>query len=279
MSAIFYWVFRLLVLIVAGIFVFRYLDAEIIFSAHGIYAVFLYFILSLISGVRYKNLVYYSSGQSISYFDVFRIPAAMNLASYLFPVKGGGVWLFFYLKNRYGFSSKKSFLLAAFNLLFLGYLLVVFLLIFFSGFELRILGTLFLLGGYFLILVLVKILLRITLGYFLSWRFNIIDSFLVVFHFFILSWLCYILVGPISLELSFFLALFLLVSAFIKITPGNIGVLEGGAVIAAQAIPHYGDTFLALAASYRSLSILHAIVAGAPSMLSLSLNWKGQGHY
>lgn len=274
MSPIVYWAFRFLILAVAGVFIFFYLDTEIIFSAHGLYAVLLYFILSLVSGIRYKNLVYYSSGQSVSYLDVFRIPAAMNLASYLFPVKGGGVWLFFYLKNYYGFSSKKSLLLAAFNLLFLGYLLVAFLLVLFFDIELGVPGTLVLLAGYFLILSLVKALLRVVSGYFLSWRFNIIDAILVVFHFFILSWLCYVLVGPVSLEFSFFLALFLLISAFIKITPGNIGVLEGGAIIAAQAIPDYGDTFPALVASYRSLSILHAIVAGVPSMVSLK--WKGQ---
>lgn len=268
------WVFRAIIIALVGVFLYLYVDYELVFSVYGFFSVVLYFFLSFVSGARYKNMVYYFSGRHVGVLDMFRIPAAMNLASYLFPIKGGGVWLFFYFKTRYGFSSKRSFLLSLFNLLFLFYLMILFLFVVFLNFELNVNLIFFWLFGYFLLLGFVKIVSSSFLSQTIPWGFILIDFFLVVIHFFVLSLLCYFIVGPISFKLSLFLALFLLVSASIKITPGNIGVLEVGAIIVAQSVPDYGDTCLVLVAFYRSLSILHALVAGAPSMISLSMKQK-----
>lgn len=277
MSPVFSWILRISILGAACTFIYFYLETDVIFSIQGLYAVLFYFLLSVITGIRYKNIVYDTSGRFISNIDVFRIPAAMNLASYLIPVKGGGVWLFFYLKKCYGFSSTKSIFLASFNLLFLLYLVVLVVLAFYFDVKLGISEISIGLLGYFFVLALLRAALILVSGYKITWRFTFIDAALVILHFLVLSSLCYLLVGPVSIVLSFSLALFLLVSAFLKITPGNIGILEGAAILAAQAVPDYGDMFPALAASYRSLSILHAVVAGVPSMISLSLNRQSAG--
>jgi hypothetical protein len=231
-----------------------------------------------VSGIRYKNIIFFTSGKTVKWIDVFRVPAAMNLASYLFPVKGGGVWLFFYLRSKYGFSSEKSIFLAVFNLIFLLYLFIF--ILFVTSFKLDVTNfkvfAFFI--GYPILLYCLSVFASKVSDYSVRWEFGIIDMILVVFHFCILSGLCYLLVGPISVELSFFLALFLLVSALLKLTPGNIGVLEGGAILAAQVLPDYGEIFPPLVAAYRSLSILHALIAGAPSMISLALKRKNHEH-
>lgn len=275
MSPIFKWVVNLLIMAGCGVFIFFYLDAGVLFSALGIYSVLLYFLLSVITGIRYKNIIYDSSQLSIPNIDIFRIPAAMNLAGYLIPVKGGGVWLFFYLKRRYDFSSTKSLILASFNMLFLFFSVVFFVFLLYLEVELGVVQIAFCFLGYALVLVCIRFFLRKNAVYKITWRFTFVDFFLVIGHFSILSLLCYFLVGPFSAQQSFSMALFLLVSSVIKITPGNIGVLEGAAILAAHAVPEYGDLFPALAASYRSLSIFHAVVAGVPSMIALSLKRQG----
>lgn len=272
MNPVFSWILRALIIAASFIFIFFYLDTEIIFSINGLCAVLVYSLLSVVTGLRYKSVIYEVSGRIIKNIDIFRLPAAMNLASYLFPVKGGGVWLFFYLKRRYRLSSKKSILLALFNILFLVYLLAFVLLAFIFDLDLKIFQIIVGICGYFLVLASVRVFLILGSDYAITWRFTFVDSGLVILHFFVISWLCYLLVGPISVALTFMLSLFLLTSSFIKITPGNIGILEGAAIIAAQVVPDYGNIFPALAASYRSLSILHAVVAGVPSMVLLSLN-------
>jgi len=259
-------IFQFLVLSVSGLFIYLYLDTEKIFSLYGIYVFSIYCVLSLVSGIRYKNIIFFTSGKTVKWIDVFRVPAAMNLASYLFPVKGGGV------------SSEKSIFLAVFNLIFLLYLFIF--ILFVTSFKLDVTNfkvfAFFI--GYPILLYCLSVFASKVSDYSVRWEFGIIDMILVVFHFCILSGLCYLLVGPISVELSFFLALFLLVSALLKLTPGNIGVLEGGAILAAQVLPDYGEIFPPLVAAYRSLSILHALIAGAPSMISLALKRKNHEH-
>lgn len=264
------WVYRFFVILASLVFVYFYFEPAILLSVNGFYAIFLYSSLSIITGLRYKNVVHEVSGVEIGSLDILRIPAAMNLASYLLPVKGGGVWLFLYLKSFYGFSSSSSLFLVFFNLFFLLHLFFLILISIFIGFYLSFLVVSIWVLLYFFILLLIRFALRFFLNKLVSIKFAVIDTLLVGFHFTLLSSLCYVLVGPLSLTWSFLLALFLLISGFIKVTPGNIGILEGAAILASQILPENGELFPILVASYRSLSILHALVAGIPSMVSLS---------
>uniref|UniRef100_UPI00356603D8 hypothetical protein n=1 Tax=Marinobacter sp. TaxID=50741 RepID=UPI00356603D8 len=216
------------------VFLYIYFDKDLFSTPNGALAIALYFLLSIITGLRYSNLVYQFSGKLFSKKDVICVPAAMNLAGYIIPIKGGGVWLFFYLKKNYGFSARLSLFLVFFNLIFVGFASVLVGVAIFFGVQLDERSIVVVIVSYFIILVFLKYLF----GFFkneLSWQFVVTDSILVLSHFLMMSWLCFVLVGPISIVLSMALALFLLLSSFIKVTPGNIGVLEGAALIAMQA--------------------------------------------
>lgn len=279
MSSALSWLLRIVLIVCAILYVVIYADADSLFGLVGFYSFLLYSVLSLITGLRYRNLVLEISHRKFSASDIFLVPAAMNFASYILPFKGGSLWLFFYLKTRYKLSSLKSAVLALFNLVFL--FSVTFLVIVFSalglGFSYFYIFLFFFF--YFIILSLSKRFLYKLRRYSVSWHFVFLDSVLVSLHFLVLAFLCFMIVSPQDFLFSFYFGLFLLVASLVKITPGNIGILEGLAIVGAKVIPEYGSLLPELVAVYRTLSIAHAIVAGAPSMLFLTFRKKGEGNY
>lgn len=222
----------------------------------------LYSLLSFITGVRFYGWLRASEQVCLHPSELISIPARMNLFSYILPFKGGGLWLMWYLKKHYQLNFSKTLGLAFQNaLLALSLILELVISVYWSS------GSAV---EQFFRIVLTIVVLNILLWP-LKRRMQQQSSLLLLFSDTLLSVLylgiiCTLpmLLLNISVSQALLFASLILTSSLVKLTPANIGVLEGMALIAGYWFDDPG--FLQFVAYFRLLSLLHAATFGLGSL-------------
>jgi len=222
----------------------------------------LYCGLSVITGLRFFSLLKLTENITLSPAEIVSIPARMNLFSYVLPFKGGGIWLIWYLKTQYDLGFVKSVGMAFQNASLAISLLLLLIIDHYAtlGFSAMLLTAL-------LLIILSNSAIfaaRRSLKHNICLRSVMFDMLLSVLY---LTVTCIL---PLTLfevqtEQSLVFAAVIISSSLIKITPGNIGVLEGMAAIV--SIWYQDPGFLQFVAYFRLLSLLHAITFGLGSVL------------
>jgi hypothetical protein len=252
-------------------FIVYFLNLKDILSLKGAAAFLLYCGLSLITGLRYFNFINAMSGTRPGWSSVFRLPAAMNLAGLIFPVKGGGLWLILYLKKYHDIPVLQGAFLALLNALLAACMVAALLFMWLTGTEFS--------SSLFVAIFLPTYLICAFACFFLSRKTNRIAApraFSVVARDVLLSIsfmsVLFLLAAVISSDqpppVLFGLVVLTITSSVVKVTPGNVGVFEGLALLLKVGFPETGDAFPEFAAVFRLLSLIHACVFGIPSMLS-----------
>lgn len=254
------------------VFVIKFHDSNV-FSWQDLLPGFgLYCLLSVITGLRFYALLKLTENISLTAAEIISIPARMNLFSYILPFKGGGVWLIWYLKTRYSLGIVKSVGMAFQNASLAISLLL--LLIMRHYVALSFVSTFLTLLLLIMVINTAIFVVRNSLGYNTCLRSVLCDVMLSVLY---LTLTCLLPLSMFQLqtEQSLVFAALIISSSLIKITPGNIGVLEG---VAAMVSVWYQDmVFLQFVAFFRLLSLLHAITFGLGSvLLDRTSQLKGQ---
>lgn len=253
---------NILFAVIGIIFVAKFHDSNAFSWKDLIPGFVLYCLLSVITGLRFYSLLKLTENITLSLAEIISIPARMNLFSYVLPFKGGGVWLIWYLKTRYHLSFVKSVGMAFQNASLAISLLLLLVINHYSA-----LSLVSMLSTVLLLIVAINsaiFIARRSLGHNVCLRSVIFDVILSVLY---LNVTCLL---PLSLfevhaEQSLVFAALIISSSLIKITPGNIGVLEGMAAIV--SIWYQDISFMQFVAFFRMLSLLHAATFGLGSVL------------
>ena len=218
----------------------------------------MYSLLSFITGLRFYGWLRTSEKVYLHPTEVISIPARMNLFSYILPFKGGGLWLMWYLKTNYQLNFSKTLGLAFQNaLLALSLVLELVIATYWHSGSVLEQFTRIVLMIFFLNALLWPLKQRMKQQS--SWQHLFFDTLLSVLYLGILCILPMLLLS-ISVSQALIFASLILTSSLIKLTPANIGVLEGMAVIAGY---WFNDpSFLQFVAYFRLLSLLHAATFG-----------------
>jgi len=223
----------------------------------------LYSLLSFITGLRFYCWLRVSAQLHLRPTELISIPARMNLFSYILPFKGGGLWLMWYLKTRYQLTFGKTLGLAFQNALLAVSLLIVLVIS-----ELWFTGTVW---EQFVWITVMLILLNLMLWpikhrlqHHMSLPLLLGDTVLSLFYLLITCLLPMLLLDISAAEALIFASL-ILTSTLVKLTPANIGVLEGMAMLIGYWFQDPG--FIQFVAFFRILSLLHAATFGLGSLL------------
>ena len=223
----------------------------------------LYSLLSFITGLRFYCWLKLTEHIHLTPTEIISIPARMNLFSYILPFKGGGLWLMWFLKNRYQLTFGKTLGLALQNTLLAASLLLVLVLT--TYWPTTTVFQQFLWISTLLILTHLLILpFRRWMQQRISWSLLLGDTALSLLYLLVICLLPLQLLDIPAAQALVFASL-ILTSALVKLTPGNIGVLEGMAVIAGYWFEDVG--FLQFVAYFRVLSLLHAATFGIGAVL------------
>ncbi|MBU2177874.1 MAG: hypothetical protein KJ930_00430 [Gammaproteobacteria bacterium] len=222
----------------------------------------LYSLLSMITGVRFFSLLYLTQNITLKPIEIISIPARMNLFSYILPFKGGGMWLLWYLKKQYDLSFGKSIGLAFQNALLALCLILMFVVNY--QWPQKSLNILVLTVALLIFLNTALILIRRWMKQFISLRAIAYDIALSIFYLCVICTLP-LLLSDIEMEQALKFSALILTSSLIKLTPGNVGVLEGLAMIASTWLQDPG--FLEFVAFFRLLSLTHAATLGVGAVL------------
>ena len=248
--------------IVGIVFVAKFHDSNAFSWADLLPGFGLYCLLSLITGLRFYSLLKLTENINLSLGEIISIPARMNLFSYVLPFKGGGIWLIWYLKTRYGLGFIKSLGMAFQN----ASLAISLLLLLVINHDASMNFQSMLWTALLLILLInaVIFITRRSIGHHVRLGVVIYDLILSLLY---LSVTCILPMSlfEVSTQQSLVFAALIISSSLIKITPGNIGVLEGMAAIA--SIWYQDSGFLQFVAFFRLLSLLHATTFGIGSVL------------
>lgn len=258
--------------LVALIFIVFYVDYQVVFDVKILLCFALYSLLSVVTGCRYYNLISTLTDENLEPGFVFKVPAAMNLAGLLFPVKGGGLWLVVYIKNRYGLGVLRTVVLSFVNVILLVSLGVPFGLHFLGGLSISgVSGLAFFILSYSLIVMIFMGVWFRAKSFPISRiiRFGFVDIVLTLSYLLILLLMARVVVPSQELLVYLSIVVLVLMSSLLKVTPGNIGVFEGLALGAYALMPDSGEVFPQFVAVYRLLSLMHAGLFGLPSMMSI----------
>lgn len=253
-------------------FIVLFINPEVIFSVTGIVAFILYCGLSLITGLRYFNFISAMTGRKPEWLSVVRIPAAMNLAGLIFPVKGGGLWLIFYLKRYHDIPVLRGAFLALLNALLAACMIAALVFFWFAGMEFS--------SALFIGMFLPAYLIGALVFYLISGRTKrfaapralsviVLDVLLSLLFMSVLFLLAAVITPDQPPQVVIGLVVLTITSSVVKVTPGNVGVFEGLALLLTGVFPESGDVFPEFVAVFRLLSLIHAGAIGVPSMLSL----------
>jgi len=258
---------------VAVAFICFFGDFSAIFSWQGLLAFMLYSALSLTTGLRYRLLITEITRVKPDLAETVAIPAAMNLMSFILPVKGGGLWLLFYLKTAHSIDLLRGSWLAAINvslMIAVAVALYISWALFDDAKALPVLSTTLLI---FFAISLSSVVFhnRISapeksIG--IAWASR--DAALVTVYLLILFALVYVISPSRESDIVFALVVMTLLSLVFKVTPGNIGVLEGFGLILYTLAEEHGSAFTSYVAAYRVFSIFHAAAIGAPALVHLT---------
>ncbi len=268
------WLFGIPALALSGaiLFIHTFADASKIFTIQGTLGFLIYSLLSVITGLRYRFLISEIKSTPPDVKEVITVPAAMNLMSFILPFKGGGLWLLFFLKIGHGIDFVRASWLAVINLILIFSVLISILL---ADIYLHTASFLLLLILAMLIFLVCNMLTVLIHNRFwksskairMGWAAN--DTLLVSIYLLLLFTLA-LLISPVKEpEFLLFIIFSTLISLSIKITPGNIGILEGIALTVGQYQAEYADAFILYVATYRIFSLAHAVGIGLPSLLNL----------
>lgn len=219
-----------------------------------------YCLMSVITGIR----ININAQNCLPITTIFTIPAAMGFAGYIFPFKGGGIWLVAHLKSAHGLSYLSSFSLALQNTTISISLLI-----------LLILNTYYTLTISYQLIFLFSAIVLVNSGIAMMRKIKpkiiAIDTLLSLLYVIFLSLIPYMFI-EVSVSDAIVFSAIIMSSSLIKVTPGNIGILEGFAAMVSSFTSN--SLFLELAIFFRLLSLIHATVFGLPSFY-----WLAKKHY
>ena len=215
-----------------------------------------YSTLSLITGLR----LYIYINPNLPFSSIFTIPAAMNFAGYILPFKGGGIWLLAHLKKAHGISMLKGISLA-FQTMTISLSLIILL----AANTYSKIST----ANNIIFTITLITIISSTIGLIRNVRFKTIffDIILSTIYVFVISLLPHA-IADISVAETIMFSAIIMTSSLIKITPGNIGILEGVAALA--SVYTSNSSFIELAVFFRLLSLIHAALMGFPSFYFLA---------
>lgn len=252
------------------VFIVYFIDFSFLASLAGFFAFITYCGLSVITGLRYLIFIRAITEARPPTSLCVTLPASMNLMSFVLPFKGGGIWLVFYLRTFFGIGVIKGSWLALVNAMMAG-CLIGSIIWFPPSIES---------GGYFYSLVFFTIsyILLLFSALVVYNRLSAVDrnihigvafmdAILTVLYLLVLFLLVQIIVPDGDIHLQFGLVVLTISSMVIKITPGNVGVFEGLALLLMSIFPDTGNQFGEYVATYRILSLMHAGIIGIPSVL------------
>ena len=254
------------------------------------------FIIFAMSGLLYRLLLH-SKEIYISLFDTLTLPIAMNFWSYIIPLKGGGAYFIFFLKNKYKANYSSSVAITAYC-----YLVTIIITgmsgIFFycTNDTLPLTFLVFSICFLFSPLGLVlwpffykrrpQLLKRAQINRLIHWFDNTylslvellknhkLSASIVVIstiRFLVLTTWFYWLMNTLSIETSttkaFLLVMTMELTAIFKLIPGNLGVNElvtGGVMATIGGAAHEG---ILLAATYRISALSLTFTVGLISSI------------
>jgi len=260
-------------ILIVVFFVSQFADLSFILSIQGLCAFLIYSLLSLITGLRYINFVGAITKKSPPASLSITLPASMNLMSFVLPFKGGGIWLIFYLRQFHGIGVFKSSWLALVNSIMAACLIIAMI-----GFPPTVdrggysLPLMVFMTTYFAIVLCALYVYNKTsaLDRTIGVRRALLDTALSIVYILVLYSLVVIVVPDGTFHLQVGLVVLTISSMAVKVTPGNVGIFEGLALLLMSIFPETGDRFVEYVATYRVLSLSHAIFFGLPSVLYLT---------
>lgn len=246
------WLF----LLIAIVIIIEYTDVSKYSVQSLIFGFAVYSALSVITGLR----LYIYINSQLPFNSIFTVPAAMNFAGYIFPFKGGGIWLLAHLKKAHGVK-----LLEGMSLALQTMTISISLIILLIANTYKEIGN----TGKIMFLAITITTVSLIIGLFRKVGFKTIfsDVFLSIFYVILLSLIPYA-ISDISIAETIMFSAIIMTSSLIKITPGNIGILEGVAALASTYTSN--SSFIELAVFFRLLSLIHAALIGFPSFYFLA---------
>ena len=265
-------VFAVLSFSLMAAFICYFIDVKAVLSLKGLFAFLIYSSLSIITGLRYFNLLVALTGRRPEWLSVVRIPATMNLAGLIFPIKGGGLWLIFYLKRFHRISLTQNLFLALLNALLAICIIISLAVIWLADTNF----SLFLLAGIFLptyiISALTLYIIAVRTKIYIvprSPKVLLIDILLSLLHMAVFFSLPSVIFPDQPPQVYMGLFALIITSSLIKLTPGNVGIFEGLSLVLAGIFPVNGYLFPEFVALFRLFSLIHASLVGVPSIFSL----------